>query len=357
MLGLQRPFTVAVVTVIAALALPGQARTILPPATRHVGAPMSPRPQRQRHDQKAELYVVNAGSQSVAVYQTGNGGNVAPLRVIAGKATLLIGPTGIALDARRRIYVSKYKPLRVGTKSSVTVFAAGATGDAAPIQNISGTRTSLVHSRGIAVDPGGDMYVANGGAPDRGGASVTVYASGATGNVTPVRTISGSNTMLAFPGELALDAAKRLYVANGTASLSNLLVYASDANGDVAPIETVLTAGFPVGGGIAVDSGGNMYTGSANCGSSSCVPDLLVYAAGASGFAQPIQDISGSNTGLSQGPVSSLAVDAARNIYVASAADNTISVFAAGATGNVAPIVTIRGSKTMLDEPVAIAIP
>ena len=116
MLGLQRRFTVAVVTVIAALALPGQARTILPPATRHVGAPMSPRPQRQRHDQKAELYVVNAGSQSVAVYQTGNGGNVAPLRVIAGKATLLIGPTGIALDARRRIYVSKYKPLRVGTK-------------------------------------------------------------------------------------------------------------------------------------------------------------------------------------------------------------------------------------------------
>jgi hypothetical protein len=358
MLAIQRSVTVAVVTVIAAIAPPGQASTTVPAATEHVVAdPLSPTLQPPtRHDLKTQVYVVNAGSRSVTVYQTGSGGNVAPKRVLAGRATLLIGPNGIALDVRRRIYVSNYTSLRVGTKSSVTVFSADATGDAAPIQNISGAKTNLVESRGIAVDPNGAMYVANEGAPDRGGPSVTVFTSGSTGNVTPVRTVSGSNTGLGFPGALALDAAQRLYVANSTASFSNLLVYASDANGNVAPIETVLTGSFPVGGGIAVDGSGNMYTGSANCGSSSCVPDLLVYAAGASGFAQPIQDISGSNTGLSQGPVTSLAVDAARNIYVVSAADDTISVFAAGATGNVAPIVTIHGSKTMLDDPCAIAI-
>ena len=70
---------------------------------------------------------------------------------------------------------------------SVTVYAEGATGDATPIQDISGSNTGLNLPNDVAVDASGNIYVAN-----YVGNSVTVYAAGATGNVAPIQDISGS---------------------------------------------------------------------------------------------------------------------------------------------------------------------
>jgi DNA-binding beta-propeller fold protein YncE len=53
--------------------------------------------------------------------------------------------------------------------------------------------------RGIVIDSNGFVYVANAKTP-----SVTVYANAATGNVVPIRTISGSNTGLNQPYGVAL---------------------------------------------------------------------------------------------------------------------------------------------------------
>jgi len=60
------------------------------------------------------------------------------------------------------------------------VFAANASGNAAPLRTISGSATGLNVPSGIALDVSGNMYVAN-----ANGNSVTEYAAAAAGNVAP----------------------------------------------------------------------------------------------------------------------------------------------------------------------------
>jgi hypothetical protein len=80
---------------------------------------------------------------------------------------------------------------------------------------------------------------------------------------------------------------------------------------------------------------------------------VSVYPIGAKKNAKPIQNISGSSTGIS-GPWD-VAVDGSGNMYVANQA-NSITIYAAGATGNVAPVGTISGSNTGLSDPEGVAI-
>lgn len=97
---------------------------------------------------------------------------------------------------------------------SVTVYASGATGNAKPIQTIAGNNTALGSPEDVAVDAGGTIYVAN-----AGGNSVTVYAAGASGNVAPIRAITGSNTGLDTPFGIALDPLNGdIYVTNNANS-------------------------------------------------------------------------------------------------------------------------------------------
>jgi hypothetical protein len=85
------------------------------------------------------------------------------------------------------------------------------------------------------------MYVANYGTGSANNSSVTVYAAGAKGNATPIATIKGANTLLDQPLGIALDAAGRIYVANSatTSAQYRITVYAAGATGDVAPVVTI----------------------------------------------------------------------------------------------------------------------
>ena len=67
----------------------------------------------------------------------------------------------------------------------------------APTATIAGGNTRLDFPDGIALDGAGNIYVANNGVNDV--ASITVYAAGASGNATPMVTIAGSNTGLTNP--------------------------------------------------------------------------------------------------------------------------------------------------------------
>lgn len=238
-------------------------------------------------DASHNVYATQTYPGGVNVYGPGAYGNVAPTQTISGSKTGLgNAPRGVAVDASGNIYVANWND------SNVTVYAAGANGNVSPIRTIGGSKTGLFSPLGVALDASNNIYVANccEGSSDRDGA-VTVYAAGTNGNVSPIQTISGSNTALVYPYGIALDAADDIYVT----SAGSINIFAAGASGNVSPIRTIAGAKTkatnPIG--VAVGTGGKVY-----------VLDnfrpaaVIVFAAHASGNVKPIQKIHGSNTGL-----------------------------------------------------------
>ncbi len=183
----------------------------------------------------SQIYVTNRPStgDSITVYGAGTNGDVAPLRTIEGANTGLDFPYGILADGRGRITV-------VNIAGSVEVFAPGANGNVAPVQTIAGSNTLLNLPTCVARDAAGRLYVTSSNYPNTVG-RVTVYAAGANGNAAPIQTIEGANTGLAGPRGIAL-AAGRIYVANGQHQNTSLTVYQSGSHGDAAPLRTIVGA-------------------------------------------------------------------------------------------------------------------
>jgi sugar lactone lactonase YvrE len=261
--------------------------------------------------------VTNGATDTVTIYAAGANGNVAPLAVIGGADTQLADPAGIALDGTGRIYV-----LNVNGQGSITEYPPIGAGtgilDEAPSATIAGSNTLLDEPDGIAVDAAGDIYAVNriggpivsGEGYDRG--SVTVYAAGSNGNVAPTVTIDGAATGLSFPDAIASDAEGDIYVVNA---------------------ET------------------------ANTGSTlSTIPSITVYPAGSDGNATPTAIITGGKTGLIA--AEGIAIDASGDLYVTDfgGSNSTIAIFPAGSNGNVAPRTTIAGADTGLVRPIGLVL-
>ncbi len=246
----------------------------------------------------------------------------------------------------------------MATEVSVLVYAAGATSTDSPVQIIEGSKTKLSYAEDIAVDAKANMYVANYGTSD-GKGWVTVYAAGATGNVPPIRTIIGARTGLDRPFGIALDPRNGdIYVANGfggPSQMGTVTIYAPNANGNVAPIGTIAgtNTGLAEPVGLVLDAGGNIYVPNPGV-NSRILSRVTIYTAGSVGNVKPARTIEGSHTELSLPDY--VALDSSSNIYVDGGSKNRVTVYAAGANGNVAPIRTIAGSKTRLDGPSGLAL-
>src|SRR5205085_9507253 len=131
-------------------------------------------------------------ANSITIYANGSNGNSPPIAAIAGSNTGLQVPYGVAFDSSGNIYVANF------ISDSITVYPSGASGNVAPTTTIAGANTRLKSPAGIALDANNNIYVAN-FAVNTGVASVTVYAAGSTGNATPSFSISGANTTLNGP--------------------------------------------------------------------------------------------------------------------------------------------------------------
>ena len=242
-------------------------------------------------DAAGRIYVANQGTNSILVYAAGAVGNAAPLDTIMGANTGLDMPWGIALDGAARLYVANYN---TNTRaSSITVYAAGATGNATPTATITGSNTRLQVALGIALDAAGRLYVTNN--QNTGFSSynaIMVYAAGAMGNAAPMDSIVGDKTGLSTPTAIALDAAGLIYVANYWNS--TVTVYAAGASGNVAPTDSIggANTGLYLPDGIAVDPVGHRVYVANPSGS------ITVYAPSATGNVAPVDTITGSNTGL-----------------------------------------------------------
>jgi hypothetical protein len=112
----------------------------------------------------------------------------------------------------------------------------------------------------IAVDPvSQEVYVYN-SAADHSDSQVSVFAADADGNAAPIRTLHGPATGIGSPGgigtnKIAVSSDGRLFVAEPD---DRILVFAPGATGDVAPSQVIVDASFrsdhPFQGGIAVRS-------------------------------------------------------------------------------------------------------
>lgn len=250
------------------------------------------------------------------------------------------------------IYVTS-AGIAFGAITNVTVYRATAGRKAAPVQTISGNATGLKSPFGIAVNSDREIFVANSCFFSCGG-SITVYATGANGNVAPIRTIEGSSTGLSNPGGIALDG-RLIYVTNITGN--SVTVYPAGAHGNMAPVRTLigLNTGIHSPTGIALDTAGKMYVVNSAC-PGSFNGNITVYAARANGDAKPLRTLQGSKTKLACPSGIALANDRMYVVNTGNGAQPRVTVYAAGAHRNAAPIQTIIGPKTELHIPLGIAV-
>jgi hypothetical protein len=289
-------------TLVAALAGCGQApnAAYLPSSGSPAGADASIAAVRPAGARALRIYFAGYdasqlpfGASEIGVYAASATGNAGALDVIKGSNTLLDSPEIAIPDHSGRIWTCNFND------DNVEAFAPGASGNAAPVVNITGSKVPLNACGGMALGKTGSIYATSfGSVPNGAPPALLVWPSGSNGNAGPHEAYSGSKTGFAEPSGVALDAAGRIYVGNA----SKIAIFGS-ASGNVAPTYT----------------------------------------------------ISGAATGL-QYPAA-LAIDpATQHLLAADEASNAIYVFAAGAHGNVAPIAKIAGSKTLLDNPYGVAI-
>jgi len=288
-------------------------------------------------------YVGDSGANALTAYPLNTNGNVAPTRTVSGNLTNLNFITSMATDAGGNVYAAV-------AASGVVVFAPRPNGNVAPIRTLAGNNTLITGPSDIMLDALGDLYIANcGGCSGFGGPeAVLEFAPGASGNVAPIRDITGAATGLSGTTAVALDGSGNLLVASSSAT-SSIFVFPVGTSGNVAPSASISGANTGLNGPqcVVVDGTGKIYV----CNLSNTI---TVYAAGARGNVAPLRTIGGANTQLSY--PNQIVFDTTGNMYVANYNNNTVTVFAPGANGNQTPLYTLTGPNTGLNQPAGIIL-
>jgi sugar lactone lactonase YvrE len=280
------------------------------------------------------MWVANFGVPSIGIFPAAAVGNVAPTSTLT--STALGGPAFLARDAAGLLYVSDF------TNGQVLVFAAGATGAATPVRSITG----LLNPAGIALNAAGNLYVA-----DQANATVYVFAANATGalgvGAVPVRTITGAATLMQNPSGIALDG-DTLHVADLGGFVST---FGPTATGNVAPLRTIATTDLGTPWGLVEDATGGLWVANQN-GGALATGSVVRFARGSDSNTQtvtPTNVLDGVLTTLN-GPVG--LARSGNNIYVTNftAGAEAVLVFPTTATGNVAPASTLSGANTGLTQ-------
>jgi hypothetical protein len=262
------------------------------------------------------------------------------VRALLGLAALVLSVASLPAAAVSELYVGN------SALNSVSVYSRTATGDVAPVRTLSGALTGLSYVQAVAVDVvNGELFVASGGGP-----KITVYDLTSLGNIAPKRTIAGASTGLAQPLSFAVDTAHDELIV-GTSN-ATVVVFDRNANGDIAPKRTLST--LPQGSnpnGITLDL---MHDEIVVATSASTID---VYSRTAKDTDAPLRSLGGALTGL-QAPLG-IGVDVVHDeLFVAnlSVIAPTVTVYSRTAMGNTSPIRTLAGASTGLVGPHALAL-
>lgn len=251
------------------------------------------RPEQVALDASGRFWVCDNNANALFAYPAGAWNNEAPLIAIKGSNTQLNGCGGIAIASNGAIYATSYGTNSGGPPPAVLKFAAGSQANAAPAATYAGSLTSLKYPASLALYANGDVLVADTGARS------TLLFGAVGGNVSPQRTIAGSNTRTNQSYGVALDPATQHIVVANSAN-NTVQIFAAAANGNAAPIawiagnKTKIASPFAV----AVDNAGYLYVGTCPENQPNPQASILVYAPGAHGNAAPVQTIGGAKTDL-----------------------------------------------------------
>ena len=352
---------------------------------------------------RGEMFFTIQHDGAIQIYRKGATGDDDAVRLIQGNQTHLADPHGIAFDPKTRLlYVANYGAERdeaFGTEQqmphplnaltprrasdarrpnwpagnnrnsnrrevvfgsgkfgppSITVHAADASGNVAPVRQIVGPRAQLNWPTGISVDPDrGEIYVSN-----AAGDSINVFSATASGDVAPIRQIKGPRTLLRNPTGVSVD------FVNGEVWVANFgnhtaTAYKWDANGNAEPIRVIRSA--PLNAPTTLISNPYMIAFDSRRDEvlvPNCVaqPRIAAYSTSADRNAVPSRIIEGQNTRLSR-TVHAIAYDEIHDeIVVQSNMGQAVVTYRGGANGDEAPLRIIQGPKTLLRDPVSLFI-
>ncbi len=243
-------------------------------------------------------------------------------------------PPPTPVPAATKLYVLNHSTFGTGSASnpSVTVYAANASGNATPIATLSGPHTTLAQSYYLAVDRAGTVYVSNAGNSNNG--SVAVFPKGVlSGDIAPAFSLPTASA----PTGLAVDSVGNLYVG----LQDRIVVYGPGLSATSSPIHTIM------GSTAFVLSPYELFVGPKDELYEAQRKRIKTYAFGADGNATPINNITGAATQLYS--ALGVAADSTGKIFVTDVNTNAITTFAATDTGNMPPRSVI--TNTMFSKP------
>jgi hypothetical protein len=166
--------------------------------------------------------VFEAGA--VLVYAGGANGAAAPIRVIQGDKTMLLGPQTAAVDPQ-------HNEILVGDPSSgsILIYDRMANGNVAPKRIIRGPNTGLREVVGIAPDPKRNLIVAinMGATHDEHG--VFIFNRMDNGNVSPKAIIGGKETGISHARQVVVDSERgKIFVAVQGTNFRGVRPYVED---------------------------------------------------------------------------------------------------------------------------------
>ena len=297
----------------------------------------------------------NVANACVIGYPANSSGSVSPATSIALPSGAAYSYQSLATDSSGYIYVESDSSPQ-GAVGEVRVFAPGANGMATPVRTLLVPGGSVEFPNTIAVDGTGAIYVATFN-------SILVFAPGADGNAAPIRTIGVQDGVAAGAvcDQLAVDPNGNIVCAFDESGL--IQVFTNAPTGSGSPARTISLADSAVREivGLSLDPAGNIYVAGVFELNAGLPVSIVGFAGGTGGAETPINTLSADALPNSVN-VRRLGFDVAGNLYVYelgttdSNSAPTVLRFTATANGFATPSTETLGSFPILDGTLAIAV-